>query len=76
MGHVIGSRMKQWIDNWRRVGSILDDERWARLAAMTPEEAQRTTRDLLDLWQPDWPSDDGEELLLHQQVFARGRKPT
>jgi hypothetical protein len=66
--------MKLWIDNWKRVGPILDEERWARLAAMTAEDAQRVTRDLLELWQPDWPSDDGEELLLHQRVFARARK--
>jgi hypothetical protein len=65
--------MKQWIENWKRVGPILEEERWARLAAMTAEEAQRVTRDLLELWQPDWKGDDGEELLLHQRVFARAR---
>jgi hypothetical protein len=63
--------MGQWLGNWKRVGPILDEERWARLGAMTPEDAQRITRDLLGLWQPDWPSDDSGELLLHQRVFAR-----
>lgn len=67
--------MRRWIDNWKLVGPILKEERWARLAALTPEDAQRKTRDLLDLWQPDWPSDEGEELLLHQRVFARARTP-
>lgn len=65
--------MKRWLDNWRRVGPILEAERWARLGAMTDEEAQRATQDVLDLWQPDWVGDAGEELLLHQRVFARAR---
>ena len=66
--------MKRWLDNWKRVGPILEEERWARLAAMTDEEAQRVTRQLLALWKPDWKGDEGEELLLHQRVFARARK--
>lgn len=65
---------KRWLDNWRRVGPILEAERWERLAAMTEEEAQRVTQDVLDLWQPDWVGDAGEELLLHQRVFARARR--
>jgi len=68
------AQMKQWLDNWKRVGPILDAERWARLAAMTDEEARHAALLVFDLWQPDWPTDDGEELLLHQRVFAR-RKP-
>jgi hypothetical protein len=66
-------QMKQWLDNWKRVGPMLDEERWARLLSMTAEEAQVATRRALELWQPDWTSDDGEELLLHQRVFARAR---
>lgn len=65
---------KRWLDNWRRVGPILEAERWERLRSMTDEEAQTATRQLLELWQPDWPTDDGEELLLHQRVFARARR--
>ena len=65
---------KQWLDNWRRVGPMLEDERWERLAAMTTEEAQLETWNLLELWQARWPSDDGEGLLLQQRVFARGRQ--
>lgn len=64
---------RQWLDNWKRVGPLLDAERWARLAAMTEEEGQRASRLVLELWQPDWHGDDGEELLLHQRVFARSR---
>jgi hypothetical protein len=68
------AQMKQWLDNWARVGPILEEERWARLATMTPEEAQLASRRVLELWQPDWHGDDGEELLLHQRVFARARR--
>lgn len=62
---------KRWLENWKRVGPILEAERLERLRNMTDEEAQTATRQLLELWQPDWPTDDGEELLLHQRVFAR-----
>jgi len=65
---------KRWLENWKRVGPILEAERWERLAAMTDEEAQRSSRLVLELWQPDWHGDDGEELLLHQRVFARARR--
>jgi len=68
------AQMKQWLDNWKVVGPILEAERWARLAAMTDEEAQRASLLVLELWQPDWYGDDGDELLLHQRVFARGRR--
>lgn len=70
---LVRAQTKRWLDNWRRVGPILETERWERLAAMTDEEAQRVTQDVLDLWQPDWVGDAGEELLLHQRVFARAR---
>ncbi len=40
---------------------------------MMPEEAQRAVTYVLDLWRPDLPAYDGEELLLHQKVFARTR---
>jgi hypothetical protein len=40
---------------------------------MTDADARVDAQRLFELWQPDWPTDDGEELLLHQQVFARAR---
>ena len=64
---------KRWLDNWKVVGPLLEVERWARLAAMTDEDAQRASRRVLELWQPGWHGDDGEEILLHQRVFARAR---
>ena len=64
---------KRWLENWKRVGPILEAERWARVEALTDEEAARDAIRLFDLWQPDWPTDEGEELLLHQRLFARAR---
>ena len=69
----VRAQMKQWLENWQRLGPILDAERWERLRSMTQEESQADTRRVLELWQPDWHGDDGEELLLHQRVFARAR---
>ncbi|MPZ18519.1 MAG: hypothetical protein GEV06_11480 [Luteitalea sp.] len=66
--------MKRWLDNWKRVGPILEAERWEHLATMTDEEAQRVSGYVLDLWRPDWEGDQGEELLLHQRVFTRARE--
>lgn len=70
----VRAQHKQWLENWRRVGPILEAERWERLAAMAPEDAQRVTGDLLDLWRPGMTGDNGEELLLHQRAFARARR--
>ena len=65
---------KRWLDNWKRVGPILEQERWDRVKALTDADAARDAIRLFDLWQPDWPTDDGEELLLHQRVFTRARR--
>ena len=64
---------RRWLDNWKRVGPILEQERWDRVKALTDADAARDAIRLFDLWQPDWPTDEGEELLLHQRVFARAR---
>jgi hypothetical protein len=65
------AQMKQWLDNWARVGPILEAERWARVRALTDADAAGDAMRLWELWQPDWPTDEGDELLLHQRVFAR-----
>jgi hypothetical protein len=68
-------QIKRWLEGWKHVGPLLEQERWARLAAMADDEVRRDAIRLWQLWRPDWPTDDGEELLLHQQVFARARRP-
>jgi hypothetical protein len=65
--------LKQWVDTWKRAGPLLEEERWVRLRSMTTADAQAATWRLLEMWQPDWVGDDGEEILLHQRVFARAR---
>jgi hypothetical protein len=40
---------------------------------LTDADAARDALRLFDLWQPDWPADDGEGLLRQQRVFARAR---
>ncbi|OFW19026.1 MAG: hypothetical protein A3G21_04840 [Acidobacteria bacterium RIFCSPLOWO2_12_FULL_66_21] len=69
-------QMRQWLDNWARVGPILERDRWDALRTMTDEEARAAARRLFELWQPDWPTDEGEALLLHQRVFARAGRRT
>ena len=64
---------KRWLDSWKRLGPILEQERWDRIVALTAAEAQQDAVRLFELWQPDWPTDEGEGLLLHQRVFARAR---
>ena len=64
---------KRWLDNWKQVGPILEQERWDRVRALTDADAARDAIRLFDLWRPDWPTDEGEELLLHQHVIARSR---
>ena len=66
--------MKQWLDNWKRVGPILEQERWDRVRALSDADAARDALMLFELWQPDWPTDNGEGLLLHQRVFARAHR--
>ena len=67
------AQAKRWVDNWKRLGPILEQERWDRVKALTDADAARDALRLFELWQPDWPTDDGEELLLHQRVFACAR---
>ena len=68
------AQAKQWLDNWQRVGPMLEQERWDHVKALTDADAARDALRLFDLWQPDWPADRGEELLLHQRVSARARR--
>lgn len=65
--------MRRWVDSWRRTGAELDAERWARVAALSDAEAWEETLGLLSLWEPTWVGDAGEELLRHQDLFAKIR---
>lgn len=67
------AEVKNWLRRWSEVSPILEQERWRDVAGLTDDEASLATAGLLALWQPDWPTDDGEGLLLQQLVFARAR---
>jgi hypothetical protein len=67
-------QMRRWIENWKRVGPVLEEERWTRLRSLSDDEARQAVTDVLALWQPGWLGDDGEGLLRHQQVFDRARR--
>jgi hypothetical protein len=69
-------QMRRWLENWAAISPILERERWERLCTMSDAEALEATRRVLELWQPNWPTDDGEGLLLHQRVFARAHGRT
>lgn len=67
------AQARRWLETWARVGPILEQERWERVRALTDAAAARDAVSLFELWRPDWPTDDGEGLLLLQRVFARAR---
>ena len=69
------AQMKQWLENWKHVGPILEEERWTRVRALTDEAAWREAYGLLQWWQREWQGDGGEGLLLQQDVFRRGSRP-
>jgi hypothetical protein len=68
------ARIRRWLDGWRHAGRVLDQERSDALVAMTDAEARQAAQRLFGLWQHDWPSDEGEALLLQQRVFARAKR--
>jgi hypothetical protein len=68
------AHIKRWLDGWRHAGRVLDQERSDALVAMTDGGARQAAQRLFELWQHDWPSDEGEALLLQQRVFARAKR--
>jgi hypothetical protein len=65
---------KRWAADWKAAAPILEAERWSRLTTMTDPQRAGMTLDLLSLWRPDLPGDDGEGLIRVQRAFARWRK--
>ena len=67
------AEMQRWIDRWKWVGPLLDEDRWRRLQRCSEEELTRQALDVLDLWRPDVPGDNGEALVIQQQTFRKMR---
>jgi hypothetical protein len=65
---------KRWAASWKAAEPILEAERWSRLEAMTARQRAGMTLDLLSLWRPSLPGDDGKGLIRVQRAFARWRK--
>ena len=71
--------MRQWLENWKRVGPILEAERIEALQRLDDAEAARIARDLV------WPigtlgdergGDDGEGLVpMKNALRSLGRGP-
>jgi hypothetical protein len=67
-------QMRRWLENWARVGPILEAERRTRVAGLTDDQAWEESQALFQSWQPDMVGDTGEGLQLQQDVFARCRQ--
>ncbi len=59
---------RRWLENWRIVGAILEEERAEGLRALTDADAARTA---VDLWRFARPGsgDDGEGLLSMKDLL-------
>ena len=66
--------MHRWLETWRAAGARMDADRWRRLTTLTDDEAWDETMGLLSMWEPSWTGDDGEELVRHQDLFARASR--
>jgi hypothetical protein len=64
-------QLRHWIERWETVGPLLDDERWARLAAASETDLRLQAFDLLACCVPGRAGDDGEGLVRQQAVLAR-----
>ena len=65
------AEMRQWLERWKLAGPILEAERWARLRTSSDDQLRQQSVDLLNVWQPGVPGDDGEAIVLQQRVFTR-----
>lgn len=64
-------QLRQWIERWETAGPLLDEERWARLAAASEAELLRQAFSLLAFCAPGQPGDDGDGLVRQQRVLTR-----
>ncbi len=66
--------MRQWLERWKVVGPLLEQERLERLRSLTETDAARIACDLWDLAEPH-RGDDGEGLLAVKRVLSRAPRP-
>jgi hypothetical protein len=65
------AEMKRWLDNWKRVGPILEAQRVVELRALTEVESARVAVELLWPTAPVGGGDDGEGLALMHAALRR-----
>ena len=68
------TQMRQWLENWRIAGPLLEAERASRVAALTDDQAVPMA---LDLWRLAIPGrgDDAEGLVLLKRLLAGVHRP-
>lgn len=62
---------RRWLENWREIDGVLEQERSDRLAALTDDAAWNESQGLLRAWEADMPGDGGEGLLLQQRLLSK-----
>jgi hypothetical protein len=70
------ARAREWRENWKHAGEVLEAERWQRLAGLAQADRARMVLDLLTLWRPGVPGDDAEALVIVQRAFGRVQSRT
>ena len=66
--------IRRWGRTGEEAGPLLEAERWGRVRETSDPERARIALDLLSLWRPDVPGDDGEGLVRVQRAFAIWRR--
>lgn len=68
------AEIRLWLERWRTLGPLLDEERWSRLSASSDAQLRPQALDVLALWEPTQTGDDGEGIQLVQSSFAAARE--
>ena len=63
---------REFVERWRRVGPLLEEERYERLRAMTDDDVRAAIADVLSLPYPDLP-ERGSGLVEQQRILRRAR---
>jgi hypothetical protein len=63
--------MKRWVDNWKRVGPLLEARRTADLRRLTEGEAARIATELLWVGQPAGQGDSAAGLVAMREALRK-----
>jgi hypothetical protein len=63
---------REFVERWRRVGPLLEEERHERLRAMTDDDVRAAIADVLSLPYSDQP-ERGSGLVEQQRILRRAR---